>query len=177
MDVVWPPSILNSDALTNVTTSLLKSSTPLTLSLRLESELYIMNTTEAPATINAGSALYGFGKLAFRQEGDGVLPFDPHKDVDFSPTSSSDHVLLLGANNEMTYETIGCVVATQSTQASKEKALSEPNLAHFQETQAHDTHESATADPETLESAMADPDLDNEMADPDTHKREEKEEE
>ena len=122
MDVVWPPSILNPDALTNVTTSLLKSNTSLTLSLRSESKLYLMNTTEAPATINAGSALCGFGKVAFRQEGDGVPPFDSHKDVDFSPTSSADHVLLLGANNEMTYETIGRVVAAQSTQASKEKS-------------------------------------------------------
>ena len=52
--------------------------------------------------------------------------------------------------------------------APQNMELSEANLAHFQETQAHGTLEGATADLETLESAMADPDLDNEMADPDT---------
>ena len=61
--------------------------------------------------------------------------------------------------------------------ATQTMELSEANLAHFQETQAHDTLESASADLETRESAMADFDPDNEMADPYTLESEEEEEE
>ena len=86
------------DVVTDVATSVLKNNNSLTLSLRTEGKVYLLNTSDADATIVKGSMLAGFGKVAFRQLGDGVPAFDSSMDMMFEPKSSDDY-LLMGANN------------------------------------------------------------------------------
>ena len=96
------------EVVTDVATSVLKNNFSLTLSLRTENKVYLLNTTDADATIVQGSIVAGFGKLAFRQLGDGVAPFDSSQDVLFEPTSSEDYLLFGPNNNYCTYgEVIG----------------------------------------------------------------------